>query len=41
MGDILNATHISHEGNDIHSRMEESARENGYSIAYDGLEINL
>lgn len=35
------ATHISHEGNDIHSRMEESARENGYSIAYDGLEINL
>ncbi len=38
---IIYATHISHEGNDIHQEMEKLAIKNGYHIAYDGLEINL
>lgn len=35
------ATHISHEGNDIHEIMEKEAIRNGYHIAYDGLEIEI
>jgi phosphoribosyl 1,2-cyclic phosphate phosphodiesterase len=38
---IIYATHISHEGNDIHEVMEKLSAKNGYHIAYDGLEINL
>lgn len=30
------ATHISHEGNDVHETMEQLANKNGYHIAYDG-----
>ena len=35
------ATHLSHEGNDIHSIAEERARESNYHIAFDGMDINL
>ncbi len=35
------ATHISHEGNDIHEKMEKQALQNGYHVAYDGLEIEI
>ena len=35
------ATHISHEGNNIHSIMGEKASLNGYHVAYDGMEINV
>ncbi len=35
------ATHLSHEGNNIHELMEEKANLNGYNIAYDGMEINI
>jgi phosphoribosyl 1,2-cyclic phosphate phosphodiesterase len=38
---IVYATHISHEGNDIHEVMEKLATKSGYHIAYDGLEISL
>lgn len=38
---LVYATHISHEGNDIHDMMEKFAINNGYHIAYDGLEINI
>lgn len=38
---IIYATHISHEGNDIHEVIDKLAIKNGYHIAYDGLEINL
>lgn len=38
---IIYATHISHEGNNIHQEMEKLAIKNGYHIAYDGLEIIL
>lgn len=34
---IVYATHISHEGNDIHEVMDKLATKNGYHIAYDGL----
>ena len=33
------ATHISHEGNPIHSKMVEYGKKHGYEIAYDGLVI--
>ena len=33
------ATHISHEGNPLHSELSEYAAEHGYEIAYDGLVI--
>ena len=36
---LVYATHISHEGNDIHDIMEELAVKNGYHIAFDGLEM--
>lgn len=36
---LLYATHISHEGNDIHEKMEEEVGRSGYHIAYDGLEL--
>ena len=38
---LVYATHISHEGNDIHDEMEKLSKKNGYYIAYDGLEINM
>lgn len=38
---MVYATHISHEGNDIHDVMENLAISNGYNIAYDGLIINI
>lgn len=33
------ATHISHEGNPVHSELVEFGKKNGYEIAYDGLVI--
>ncbi|MBU0648481.1 hypothetical protein KJ855_04865 [Patescibacteria group bacterium] len=33
------ATHISHEGNPVHNKLSKSAAQQGYEIAYDGLEI--
>ncbi len=38
---VVYATHISHEGNDIHEVMEKLAIAKGYHIAYDGLEITI
>lgn len=35
------ATHISHEGNPIHSEMVEYGKKHGYEVAYDGLVIEL
>lgn len=35
------ATHLSHEGNNIHKIMEGKANLVGYHIAYDGMEINI
>ena len=35
------ATHISHEGNDTHHKMQMKARQHNYHIAYDGLKIEL
>jgi len=35
------ATHISHEGNPIHSELEKYGNEHGYKIAYDGLVLTL
>ena len=37
----LFATHISHEGNDIHDVMEAEAVKNGYHIAYDGMCLEI
>lgn len=34
-------THISHDGMSYHEEIEKRAIENGYDIAYDGLEIEL
>lgn len=38
---LIYATHISHEGNDIHERMRVIAKEYGYDIAFDGLVITV
>ena len=38
---LIYATHISHEGNNVHSIMEKEAINNGYHIAYDGMIIEL
>ena len=38
---LVYATHISHEGNDIHEKMEALAAANGYHIAYDGMELSI
>lgn len=38
---LIYATHISHEGNDTHDRMEQQSGRYGYHIAYDGLVIEL
>lgn len=38
---LVFATHISHEGNDIHEAMETMAAANGYHIAYDGMSIEI
>ncbi len=35
------ATHIAHEGNPPHPLLSEFAEQNGYSIAYDGLTLNI
>ena len=38
---LVLATHISHEGNNVHAVMEEEAQKNGYHIAWDGMEISI
>ncbi len=38
---MIYATHLSHEGNDTHEKMQSLAIQNGYHISYDGLVINL
>lgn len=35
------ATHISHEGNNSHRKMQSLAKKHGYDIAYDGLIISV
>jgi phosphoribosyl 1,2-cyclic phosphate phosphodiesterase len=35
------ATHISHEGNPIHSEMVKYGKKHGYEIAYDGLVVEI
>lgn len=35
------ATHISHEGNLEHHKLDEYAKENGYRVAFDGLRLVL
>lgn len=35
------ATHISHEGNPTHERLQKMASKFGYEIAYDGMEISI
>ena len=34
-------THISHDGMACHEKIEARAEENGYKIAYDGMEIGI
>lgn len=36
---LVYGTHFSHEGNNIHDKMEELAVQNSYHIAYDGMKI--
>jgi hypothetical protein len=38
---LIYATHISHEGNNTHERMQSLAIQNGYQISYDGLVISI
>ncbi len=38
---LVYATHISHEGNDIHEEMEKEAGADGYHIAYDGMVLSI
>lgn len=38
---VVYATHISHEGNPVHSEFEAIAEKHGYGVAYDGLRIEL
>ena len=38
---LIYATHISHEGNDIHEEMEKEAGTDGYHIAYDGMVLSI
>jgi phosphoribosyl 1,2-cyclic phosphate phosphodiesterase len=38
---LIYATHISHEGNHTHEKMQSLAKEHGYHIAYDGLTITI
>ena len=38
---LVYATHISHEGNDIHDKMEELSTNYGYHIAYDGMKLEI
>ena len=35
------ATHLSHEGNDVHEIMESEAEKHGYHIAYDGMTVEV
>jgi phosphoribosyl 1,2-cyclic phosphate phosphodiesterase len=35
------ATHLSHEGNDVHEVMEREAQKYGYHIAYDGMVLEV
>jgi len=35
------ATHIAHEGNPVHSELEEFAKRNGYEVACDGLALEI
>lgn len=34
-------THISHDGMACHEKIEARAEENGYKIAYEGMEIDI
>lgn len=38
---LIYATHISHEGNNTHTKMHSLAKKRGYDIAYDGLVIHI
>lgn len=38
---LIYGTHISHDGMSYHELAEKRANQNGYSIAYDGMELNL
>ena len=38
---LVYGTHFSHEGNDIHDKMEELAIQNDYHIAYDGMKLEI
>jgi hypothetical protein len=38
---LIYATHISHEGNNTHEKMQSLAKEHCYNIAYDGLTITI
>jgi phosphoribosyl 1,2-cyclic phosphate phosphodiesterase len=38
---LIYATHISHEGNHTHRKMQSLAQRHGYDFAYDGLVIDV
>lgn len=38
---LIYATHISHEGNQTHKKMQSLAKEHYYDIAYDGLVVTI
>lgn len=38
---LVYATHISHEGNATHEKMEKEAESRGYHIAYDGMKLSI
>lgn len=38
---LVYATHITHDGNPLHNELSEILAQDGYMVAYDGLEINL
>lgn len=38
---LIYATHISHEGNNTHEKMQSLAKEYGYDISYDGLIVTI
>lgn len=35
------ATHMTHDGNPLHDELEQILNKYGYSVAYDGMELNL
>lgn len=40
-GGLVYATHIAHEGNPPHAELCRFAREHGYEVAYDGLDVSI